>query len=86
MPIHEGGVTHFDIVRPEWSRTRWKGQKHFVARISGQPVYTHRELPGSLLQRAELQDFPVIAGTRETPTGWEIVWVRRRDAQAEGAA
>ena len=81
MPIREGGVTHFEIIRPEWSPTKWKGKKHFAARINMQPVYTHRELPGSLLQRAELRDFPVIAGTRDTPFGEEVVWLKRADEE-----
>jgi hypothetical protein len=77
VPIRQGGVTGFEIVQPEWSPTVWKGRKHFRARIDGQAVYTHRELEGSLLQRAELQAFPIIAGTRDTPTGEAIVWIRR---------
>jgi hypothetical protein len=85
MPIRQGGVTHFEIVQPEWSRTQWKGRKHFAARIDLQPVYTNRELVGSLMQRAELQDFAVIAGTRDTPTGEEIVWLRRVESEEKAS-
>lgn len=77
MPIREGTVSHFVTHQPDWSPSRWKGRKRFEARIAHQPVYTYDELKGSLLCRAEQQDFPVKAGTRETTTGLEVVWLTR---------